>query len=413
LYYGSIVDKNGDVIDAVTMVQMPEGKSYTGQKQAEIFCHGGQFVIKRILEEIFKCGARPAEPGEFTKRAFLAGRIDLTEAEAVADMVASKTEFSYSAARNNLMGKFSGQIDNIRNDAIGLLAEIEASIDFPEEDLNTTEKQRWLNSIDSLIEIIKDMYKSYQAGKIIKDGYKIAIVGRTNAGKSSLFNLFLNQSRAIVASTPGTTRDYLTEWIDLDGIAVSLTDTAGLRSGAGRLEQEGQRSALKIMKSSHLIIWIADISRRSWKTDILEDISEYGKKHNVLVILNKTDKIPNFRSDRLSSISEPGELKISIPFSCKKKTGFKKLKAELINRIDINMPDLTDGVVVTSARHRKKLGDSLKSLDKVKKGIEASASPELIAFDLRQGINEIDEITGRIYNEEILDRIFSRFCIGK
>jgi tRNA modification GTPase len=407
------VDNKGDIIDAVMMVQMPEGKSYTGQKQVEIFCHGGQFVIKRILEEIFKYGARPAEPGEFTKRAFLAGRIDLTEAEAVADMVASKTEFSYSAARDNLMGKFSEQIENIRNDAIELLAEIEASIDFPEEDLNTTEKQKWLNSINSLIEIIKDMYKSYRAGRIIKDGYKIAIVGRTNAGKSSLFNLFLNQSRAIVASTPGTTRDYLTEWIDLDGIAVSLTDTAGLRSGAGRLEQEGQRSALKIMKSSHLIIWIADISRRSWKTDILEDISEYGEKHNVLIVLNKTDKISNFKSDKLSSIPEPGKLIISIPFSCKKKIGFKKLKAELINRIDINMPDLTDGVVVTSARHRKKLGDSLKSLGRAKKGIETSTSPELVAFDLRQGINEIDEITGRIYNEEILDRIFNRFCIGK
>jgi len=415
LYYGYIVDNKDCIIDEVTMVQMPRGKSYTGDKQVEIFCHGGQFVLKRILNEIFENGAHAAEPGEFTRRAFLSGRIDLAKAEAVADIVASKTEYAYNAAVNNLLGKLSERVNSIRKEAVEFLAEIEAAIDYPDEELDEPDKLKWINSIDSIIEKVDELAKSYRAGKIIKEGFRIALVGRTNAGKSSLFNLLLDQSRAIVAPTPGTTRDYLTEWIDLGGMAISITDTAGLRSGTGTgmAEKEGQKSALKIMSDSHLIVWLVDISHKKWRAELKSDIKNHGQKHNILVVINKIDKI---EKDQKEMTKQTLDLDRDIPstlLSCKKEIGLEKLKTKLTHYIYEILPDLTDGLIVTSERHQKKLIDSLKNLRRVKKGIKKSISPELIAFDLRQGINEIDEITGRIYNEEILDRIFERFCIGK
>jgi len=388
------------------MVEMPHGQSYTAQKQAEIFCHGGQFVLRQVLNEILKHNARPAEPGEFTRRAFLAGRIDLARAEAVADLIASKTEYSYNTAKGNLLGRMSELIDKIRQQSIVLMAEIEASIDYPEEEIETAEHKRLLDSIDNIMLQAGELVDSYQAGQIIKEGYKIAVAGRTNAGKSSLFNLMLNQSRAIVAPSPGTTRDYLTEWIDLDGVAVSITDTAGLRSRAGLVEKAGQMSASNIIEQSDLVIWIVDISRRRWKSEIAKDITELPDRNKILVVLNKTDKVDSFDKKLAGKIS-------GLPLSCKTGNGFKLLRKRLISRINKNMPDLTDRLVVTSARHKKKLENFLAAFKRARQNIVAAESPELIAFELHRGINEIDEITGRIYNEEILENIFSRFCIGK
>jgi tRNA modification GTPase len=410
MYYGYIVDNNGDIIDEVTMVQMPPGKSYTGDSQVEIFCHGGRFVLKRILNEIFQRGARPAEPGEFTRRAFLAGRIDLARAEAVADLVAAKTEYAYQAARNNLMGQLSEHIDKIRDRAIELLAEIEASIDYPEEDIQPAVKEGQLKIITYIIEELKRLVESYQAGKIIREGFKIAIAGRPNAGKSSLFNLLLNQSRAIVAPVPGTTRDYLTEWIDLHGVAVSVTDTAGLRGSAGQVEKAGQIMAEKILENADLVIWIADIARKNWKSLLEKDLPEFNETVNVLTVLNKIDLVTK---DKYEKKNLPEKLQNVALLSCKTEEGFDELKKELIQRIESDMPDLTDQLVVTSERHKKKMVDALKSFGRAGKGIKKDISPELIAFELNQAVNEIDEITGKIYNEEVLDRIFSRFCIGK
>lgn len=413
MYYGHIIDNNGDVIDEVTMVEMPQGKSYTGQKQAEIFCHGGQYVLKQILLEILRYKTRPAEPGEFTRRAFLAGRIDLTKAEAVADLIASKTEYSYNAAKKNLLGQLSDQIEKIRNYGVELLAEIEASVDYPDEDLETAEKDRLLETVDRMMIEVKELADSYRTGKIIREGFKVAITGRPNAGKSSLFNLLVNQSRAIVTATPGTTRDYLTEWIDLDGIAVSVTDTAGLRGAAGIVEKAGQRSAMRIVEDSDLVVWIVDIARKSWKKEIVEDVRQFPNEYDIFIVLNKIDKREYFSRRRKDRLPVRVQSRPAAWLSCKTLAGFKGFKRMLTDRINKNMPDLTDRLLVTSERHKKKLESFLKCLKKTRKGLRNSVSPELVAFDLRSGINEIDEITGRVYNEEILDRIFERFCIGK
>ena len=220
----------------------------------------------------------------------------------------------------------------------------------------------------------------------------------------------MNQNRAIVTPTPGTTRDWLTEWIDLDGFAVSITDTAGVRTASGIIEKEGQKSALYIMKESDLIIWMVDISKRFWRKELEKDIKDHRDLGAILVLFNKIDKL-NF--DQLKAIKKRALDYEAICVSCKTKSGLKLLEKELVSRISRQMPDLTDSLVVTSERHKKKLDRSLKFFRKAERGLRRNLSPELIAFDLRQGINEIDEITGRVYNEEILDRIFSRFCIGK
>ena len=374
MYYGSILDDSENIIDEVTMVQMLAWKSYTGLDQAEIFCHGGQFVLKQILQEIYKYNVRPAEPGEFTRRAFLAGRIDLTKAEAVADLIASKTEYSYRSARDNLLGELSQHINILRDRAVKLLGEIEASIDYPEENLELAEKKNLLKSVDFLISNIKKLIDSYQSGKIIKEGYKIAIAGRPNAGKSSLFNLLLNQSRAIVTSTPGTTRDYLTEWIELNGMAVSLTDTAGFRKSASDIEKSGQFFAEIEMKRADLVIWMVDLSIKSWKSTLKLDIKGLDKFENVLVVLNKTDLISKMIIKEIPSILE-GLRNRGLPFSCKTKTGLKTLRSDLIDLVNENMPDLTDQLVVTSERHKKKLTGSLKNLKDLKKGIQKEISP--------------------------------------
>lgn len=389
---------------------MPAGRSYTGQAQAEIFSHGGYYIMRKILAEIVRLGARVAEPGEFTRRAFLAGRIDLAKAEAVADIIASKTEHAYNAARKNLLGRFSEYIDRIRDMAIGLLSEIEASVDYPEEDLQTEEKEQLLANADELITSIKGLLDSYQAGQIIKEGFKIAIAGRPNAGKSSLFNLLLNQNRAIVAPVPGTTRDYLTEWIDLDGVAVALTDTAGLRSSSGVIEKAGQKSARAIMHEADLVLWIVDVARKRWQKELVSDLKDDHHCAKYLILLNKVDKLPE---DEAAALKPAVREFSAVVLSCKAGTGLKGLRKTLAGRITGQMPDLTDRLVLTSERHRAKLANALKSFRLGRKGIASGESPEMIAFELRRAVNEIDEITGRIYNEEILDRIFARFCIGK
>ncbi|MFH2036156.1 MAG: tRNA uridine-5-carboxymethylaminomethyl(34) synthesis GTPase MnmE, partial [Candidatus Zixiibacteriota bacterium] len=374
MYFGHIIGRNSEIIDEVTIVLQPEGKSYTGQKQAEIFCHGGRIILEKILNKIYSLGARPAEPGEFTRRAFLNGRIDLAKAEAVADLIASKTEYSYNSARDNLLGKLSEKIDSIRTGSIGLMAEMEASIDYPEEEIEPAQKQALINSLTVIINDIKELVYSYKGGKIIKEGYKIVIAGRPNAGKSSLFNLFLNQDRAIVTPIPGTTRDYLEEWINLEGFPVQISDTAGLREKADRIEKVGQISTRNLIKNSDMIIWIVDISRRSWKKEFVRDAAEFTNEIPILLVLNKIDKVA------LEKVKESIPPKIFsenmiVYLSCLTKSGYKALLNIIIKKIQSNLPDLTDKLIITSFRHKKKLSNALNSFKKVFKSINRNEPP--------------------------------------
>ncbi len=405
--FGRFIDKQGNNIDEVLAVYMPKNHSYTGDEQVEIFCHGGSQAAKKILKALLKSGARAAEPGEFTKMAFLSGRIDLSKAEAVAEIIGANTEKSYEIAKEHLLGGYSQTVESLRQELIELIAEIEASIDFPDEEINPDDKKKLLNSLKLIEAQVNQLISSYQSGRIISEGYKVAICGRPNAGKSSLFNLLLKQERALVTPTPGTTRDYLSEWVDLDGYAVNLIDTAGLRTGGGVIEQAGQSSARKIMNKADLIIWMIDLSQKNWKKFLEEDLRSVLPRR-VMLIGNKSDKI-NLNETLGKKLKRSDILSIS----CATQRGVDKFKNQLQHIISSSLPDLTSGQIVTSARHKQKLEDSLKNIKAAAIKLKKSASPELTAFDLRLSAEALAEITGRIYNDDILSQIFSKFCIGK
>jgi tRNA modification GTPase len=413
---GYFIDRHGDVIDEVTAVYMPAGKSYTGLDQVEIFCHGGRQVAIIILNEIVSSGARAAEPGEFTKLAFLSGRIDLTKAEAVAEIIGANTTTSYETAREHLLGAYSEHINMLRQKIIDTISEIEASIDFPEEEVDSLEAENLIQSVDEIIGSINRLAETYTGGRIIREGYTVAIAGRPNAGKSSLFNLLLRQERALVTPTPGTTRDYLSEWIDLGGFAVNLIDTAGLRERGGPIEKAGQKSAMKIVSNADLMLWMVDLSERDWPNKLDSD-SHLVSKHNNLLIGNKIDLVPNYRkfvgpnscSSDMRKSEPPGfrptklmeaDVQNLTPISCLTGKGVNQLKKKLLECINERMPDLTSGVVVTSARHQQKLKQAVKHLRTAKKKMSQSDSPEITAFELRQAAGAIDEITGKVYTED-------------
>lgn len=392
-------------IDQVTAVTMPADRSYTGLEQVEIFCHGGSEVARAILQTLLDSGARAAEPGEFTKLAFLNGRMDLSQAEAVAEIIAAGTEQSLEAGREHLLGDYSAHIGQLREDLILVLAEIEAVLDFSEEEIDPAATNTLLGNLSEISDSLKQLDDSYQGGKIIRDGYRVAVAGRTNAGKSSLFNRLLKSERALVASQPGTTRDYLSEWLDLGGFAVELIDTAGMRSRVGSIEKEGQRRASDLMKRADLVLWVADLSHRQFEKNLAEDLKTCPSK-KTLVVANKSDIVTPSRISKLDSIH--------VPISCKTGKGIRDLVSQITERIQSRISDPGSGLVVTSARHRQKIKAALKSIRQASR--QLSTKPvgfETAAFELRTAADQLGEITGKIYTEQLLEKIFSQFCIGK
>lgn len=401
--HGHFNSGSGAPIDEVLAVFMPREKSYTGLDQIEIFCHGGDQVVRLILDEIVKSGARLAQPGEFTKTAFLNGRIDLAEAEAVAEMIAASTELSYAAGRDHLIGSYSKYVDELRARLITVLADVEASIDFTEEEIEAQSDQELAKLLDSIHDQISELAATYRGGRIIKEGFRVVICGRPNAGKSSLFNLLLEQERALVDPEAGTTRDYLSEWIDLDGFAVNIIDTAGMRVGAGRVEAEGQKRSEEMIARADLIVWMVDLTEPDCSEVVESDIREFGESR-MLLVGNKIDETAANAMDSRSDL---------LPISCVSRAGIDKLRKAILDRINEGIADMSAGQVVTSARHRGCLDRAAGTISKAISASQAGESPEIVAFELRLTVDALGEITGKVYNEEILGEIFSRFCIGK
>ncbi len=402
---GVFQSPSNEVIDEVLAVYMPAGNSYTGLEQIEIFCHGGRAVTRKILGLILKADIRSAEPGEFTRLAFENGRIDLAKAEAVAEVISAQTEASLMTSREHLLGHYSEHIDSLRESLLVVLSEVEAGIDFSDDapEVRVDASARVV-AIDRAIEQITTLVDSYEGGRIIDEGFTVAIGGRPNAGKSSLFNLLLRKERALVTATPGTTRDYLTEQIDLGGYLVNLVDTAGLRSGGGKIERAGQKKAHEIISKSDLLVWLTDLSSRGWQSALNHDMKSQ-KQDNILILGNKLDIAKKAESKQVG--------KVDLSISCKTSAGLDKFKAEIIRRIEQTLPDKTSGLIVTSHRHKQKLAASLRYLKSARRKLAATVSGELIAFDLRHAVTALAEITGKVYTEQVLGRIFSKFCIGK
>ena len=407
--YGHIVDsKTGEKIDEVLVSYFKSPKSYTTENMCEINSHGGTVVERRILEQCLANGAELAEPGEFTKRAFLNGRIDLCEAEGIIDLINSKTESEAKASIKQLEGNLSKKINEIKEKILDIMADIEASIDYPEYDIEETTNEKAKRIIIKIKEEAEKLEKSFDTGKILKDGIKTAIIGKPNAGKSSLLNAILNEDRAIVSEIEGTTRDTIEEYINIKGITLKIIDTAGIRKTADKIEEIGVNKAISLAEDSDLIIAIFDNTRDLEEED--EKILDLIKDKKAIILLNKIDvKNSNLENnDKIKSLNKP-----VVKISAKNNEGIEELYNAILNMFEINEIEISDGNVITNIRHKNQITKAISALDGALNTIESKMPVDILAIYLKQTLEEISSITGDNVSQDIIDEIFAKFCLGK
>jgi tRNA modification GTPase len=405
--YGFIYDGEKK-IDEVIVSFMKSPKTYTTEDIVEIYCHGGPIPVRRILETVLKTGARLAEPGEFTKRAFLNGRIDLSQAEAVVDMIRSKTEKSADAALNQLQGALANQLKKIKESLIDIMAHIEATIDFPDEDIDDVLYESLIKDCDNSIHDIDKLIKTADTGKILREGLNTVIVGRPNVGKSSLLNALINENRAIVTDVPGTTRDVIEEQLNIRGIPVNLIDTAGIRKTNDVVEKIGVEKTKEYFNKADIIIFMLDSSEEYTEED--EEIFKLIKDKKTIILINKVD-LPE-KLDR-SKIDKYKYGKTIIDVSIKDNKGIDLLKDEIYNFVYSGEVKYNQEILVTNIRHKNLLIKAKDSLINAKDTIVQKLPLDFVSIDLREALDSIGEITGETIQEDIVNRIFSKFCIGK
>lgn len=432
VHYGKFIkpgrSENGDAlrqglpIDEVLLTIMRAPRTFTKEDVAEISCHGGPIPTKAVLDTLLKQGARLAEPGEFTRRAFLNGRIDLAQAEAVADIIRAKTELSLHAANQQLAGKLSQRIHRLRDDLLSILAHVEAHIDFPEEDINPDDKTVLLQKLRRAMAFTKELLASSTEGRILRHGLRAAIIGPPNAGKSSLLNLLLQKNRAIVSATAGTTRDTIEETANIQGIPVVFIDTAGLRASKDEVEREGIRRSRESARQADLLLRVVDASQNPTGTNTKpnSDESEWPKStpsQTRLLVLNKIDLLPcNDATALTQNPFSPGQAdieKTTVRLSCRTGEGIETLKKQIRAaawKKRIRQKNLDAAI---NARHQNALQRALQASQTALQAFEANLTPELIALDLRIAAAAVGEIVGKTSTDDLLDKIFSQFCLGK
>jgi len=407
LYHGTIRDpRTGTVCDEVLLASMRAPKSYTGEDSVEIQCHGSPYVVRSVLRLVLSRGARHAEGGEFTKRAFLNGRVDLAQAEGVLELIQANSEKAAGLALGQLGGGLSSEIGVLREDLVQVLVQIEAAIDFPEEDIELVHQAELRERVRGVIGNIEKLIASYRWGKLIREGVRICILGRPNVGKSSLLNALLGEERAIVTDVPGTTRDFIEESVDLDGLPAVLWDTAGIRFEAEGIEQKGIDRSWAKVEDSDGVLMVLDGSCPITAED--QHIMRSLEAKTGLVVINKAD-LP--QTVALSAIAESLAGWPQVSVSALKHHGLDTLK-EALRRCFVESaaePEL----IVTNLRHKAALERAKDSLDEVYSALANSMPPEMVAVDLQEARNSLEAIVGTVTNDEILDRIFSQFCIGK
>ena len=404
LHVGYLQEK-GNTIDEVVISIYKSPRSYTGENVIEISGHGSPFIQQQIVEACIRSGARLAKPGEFTQRAFLNGKLDLAQAEAVADLIASNTAASQRTALHTMRGGFSEKLKTLRERLIRFSALIELELDFSQEDVEFADRKQFYELIEELTQSTKLLINSFQLGNVIKNGVSVAIIGKPNAGKSTLLNALLNENRAIVSDIPGTTRDTIEEVINIDGILFRLIDTAGIRHHTTDvIETEGVMRSMEKMKQADLIIYLFDVNDR--EEDIIKQKAEMDAQGmNYLLVANKIDS-GNFVKDKFSSIEK------FIFISAKQNQHIEVLKERMADTV-LQGNVQTEDTVVTNARHYHALKEVEKSLTDIQAGLESKLPGDLLALDIRRCLYYLGEITGEINNEDMLDYIFSKFCIGK
>ena len=406
IHYGYIVDGE-ETIDEVLIMIMKGPHSFTGEDTVEIDCHGGVYVLKRILETVIKYGARPAEPGEFTKRAFLNGRMDLSQAEAVIDVIHSKNEYALKSSVSQLKGNVQKKIKEIREEIIYHTAFIETALDDPEHISVDGYGEKLKVTVDNLLKEIDELLKSSDNGRIIKEGIKTVIVGKPNAGKSSLLNVLVGEDRAIVTDIAGTTRDVLEESIQLNGISLNIMDTAGIRDTSDIVEKIGVNKAKSYANEADLIIYVVDASRELDENDF--DIIHMIQDKKAVVLLNKSDLDTVVTENMIKSYIEKPILSIS----AKEESGIKELEDTLKNMFFHGEISFNDEVYITNIRHKTALKDAYDSLEKVNVSIENNMPEDFYSIDLLDAYEFLGSITGETIGEDLVNEIFSKFCMGK
>ena len=405
--YGYIVDGDKKV-DEVLVSYFKEPKSYTTENMCEINSHGSIIVMRKILELCLKNGADLAEPGEFTKRAFLNGRIDLTQAESVIDVINAKSDREAKEGIKQLDGGLSDEIKNIKKDLLDIMTNIEVSIDYPEYDTPEITNQDILDKIKFSKEKLKDLEMSFDNGKIIRQGIKTVIIGKPNAGKSSLLNAILKEDRAIVTEFEGTTRDTIEEFVNINGIPINLIDTAGIRKSEDRIESIGIEKSRKLAEEADLIIAIFDSSKDFTDEDV--DILKIAKNKKSIIILNKIDlkRVIFSENEKLKDFKNN-----IISMSILDKNGLNGLYEKITELFNFNEINIDNEIVITNQRHKNLISKAIENLDKAESTLKQDMPVDIIAISMKDVLVNLGEITGEEAGEEIINEIFARFCLGK
>jgi len=405
--YGHIVDNSGNIIDEVLVSLMRAPRTFTAEDTIEINTHGGIAATNKVLELLLINGCRLAEPGEFTKRAFLNGRIDLLEAEAVMDMINAKTNIQREMAVNQISGKVSSLINDLRDDMVQIISNINVNIDYPEyDDVEEMTNEVLVPKITSLKQRIEKILKESENGRIIRDGIKTSIIGRPNVGKSSLLNALLEEEKAIVTDIAGTTRDIVEGQININGIILNMIDTAGIRNTDDKIEAIGVEKSKKMMKESDLVLFV--LNNNEELTEDIEELLKEVKNKNYIVLINKIDLESKLDLSKLD-IPEDKIVKMSI----KNNQGIEELKDKIIELFNISQIQTADLTYLNNARSISILKSCLESIIEVEKGVKNNQPIDMIELDIKDIWEKLGTINGTTYEEELLDEMFSRFCLGK
>ncbi len=400
IHYGKIIGSNEKLIDDVLVSVFREPNSYTGEDSIEISAHGSLLIVEKIISVLLQNNVRLAKPGEFTKRAFLNGKLDLAQAEAVADIINSRTEASLHGARNQLDGLLSLKVDSLREMLVNTSSLIELELDFAEEDIEFMPLNKVLKNIETIQSEIETLLASYSFGRIIKDGVNVALVGKTNVGKSSLLNYLLKEARAIVSEIPGTTRDVIREELSIDGILFRLYDTAGIRSTEDTIEKEGVLRSREAVKNADLVLFMNDVNT-GFSADMYQEILELSASKRILKVVNKIDLL------------KENDPRFDVGISAKTGEGIEELFRRLKQKALGTSSYTEKTAIISNLRHFNALQNASDHLKNAKKSINEKLTGEFISVDLRNAESSLNEIIGKITSDDILNNIFMKFCIGK
>ena len=405
--YGNIVE-DGHIIDEVLVSYFKAPRSYTTENMCEINSHGGTVIVRKILELCLKNGAELAEPGEFTKRAFLNGRIDLAQAESVIDVINAKSDKEAKSGIKQLEGFLSKEIKEIKQEIMDVLVNIEVTIDYPEYDTPEVQQEELSGMLQSVGQRLIKLEKSFDNGKIIKEGIKTAIIGKPNAGKSSLLNAILKEDRAIVTDIAGTTRDTIEEFVTINGIPLKLIDTAGIREASDKVEKIGVEKSIKLAEEADLVIAIFDSSKELTAEDI--EILKLIENKKSIILLNKNDLNPviSENDEKLKKAS-----KNILKISALNKTGIDELYEKISELFNLNEINLDNDILITNVRHKNIISKSLENVKKANEALNMNMPIDIITIYIKEILEDLGEITGEVVTEDIINEIFSKFCLGK